>query len=82
MISDYRRKTAPRKTNYDYDINKNNNNKKVNRKTFLKYYDNDDINNKQYNTYKQFKQYNKNKNMKNRPLYSFENNNLKSYKIF
>ena len=80
MISDDRRKTAPRKTDYDYDINNNNNNKKVNRKTFLKSNDNDDINNKQYNIYKQYKQYNKNKNMKNRPLYSFENNNLKSYK--
>ena len=80
MISDDRRKIAPRETDYDYDINKNNKKVNVNRKTFLKYNDIDDINNKQYTTYKLYKQYNKNKNMKNRPLNSFENNNLKSYK--
>ena len=39
MISDDRRKNAPIKTDYDYDINNN----KMNRKTFLKY--SDDINN-------------------------------------
>ena len=77
IISDDRRKNVPRKTDYDYDINNN----KMNRKTFLKY--NDDINNsKSINDKKYYiyKQYNKNKIMKNRPLYNFENNNLKSYK--
>jgi transcription elongation factor Elf1 len=79
IISDDRRKNAPRNTDYIYD--RNNNNKKLNRNTFLKY--NDDINNsksinnKQYYTYKQ---YNKNRNVKNRPLYNFKNNNLKSFK--
>ena len=81
LVSDDRRKTAPRKTDYDYDINNNKMDKKMNKKTFLKYNDdinnNKSLNNKQYYAYKL---YNKNKNantninMKSKPLHKIENN--------